>query len=215
MGGMHGFGPVAPGAGEQVFQAAWQPRIFALHMVISNEGLAGGPDGRATRETMPPAEYLAASYYERWLWSAERRLELRGTIAPGEVEQMMARLAAGEPVPSREDARLRERALASLHMSEPMNEPDEARFATGDRVRVARMHPAGHSRCPRYVRGVLGEIRGIRGADALPDRSVPEVGISPEPVYSVAFDSPALWGPAAEPPFTVVLDLWQSYLEPA
>jgi hypothetical protein len=30
------------------------------------------------------------------LWSAERRLEARGTIAPGEVEAMMARLAAGE-----------------------------------------------------------------------------------------------------------------------
>ena len=45
---------------------------------------------------MEPAHYLAASYYERWLWSAERRLERGGSIQPGEVEAMMGRLEAGE-----------------------------------------------------------------------------------------------------------------------
>ena len=47
---------------------------------------------------------------------------------------------------------------------EPSGEAVPARFAVGDRVTVARMAPAGHHRCPRYVRGAEGEVAAIRGA---------------------------------------------------
>ena len=43
------------------------------------------------------------------------------------------------------------------------------RFVPGQGVRVRRMHPAGHTRCPRYVRGALGVVERVRGADELPD----------------------------------------------
>ncbi|HSO54183.1 MAG TPA: SH3-like domain-containing protein, partial [Actinomycetes bacterium] len=36
-----------------------------------------------------------------------------------------------------------------------------------------------------------------------------------EPVYAVVFRSDALWGRGEEPPWTVALDLWESYLEEA
>jgi nitrile hydratase len=36
-----------------------------------------------------------------------------------------------------------------------------------------------------------------------------------ETVYSVSFRSDHLWGPSAEGIWTVLLDLWESYLEPA
>src|SRR5882672_4933326 len=52
---------------------------------------------------MEPAHYLAASYYERWLYSAEQRLLRKGTIRPGEVEGAMERLAAGASVPEHRD----------------------------------------------------------------------------------------------------------------
>jgi hypothetical protein len=39
--------------------------------------------------------------------------------------------------------------------------------------------------------------------------------VTPEPVYSVAFRSQDLWGPSEETAWTVLLDLWDSYLEPA
>jgi nitrile hydratase subunit beta len=214
MGGMHGFGSVVVPGGDVPYHERWEPRIFAIHLLISSEGLGAGPGGRPTREEVPPAQYLDASYYERWLWSAERCLERKGTIAPGEVERMMERLAGGEPEPRRVDPALAERTVAwlrdDLHRLEPLG---ETRFAPGDRVRVRRMHPPGHTRCPRYARGVSGVVDAARGADALPDLAVYDEQAPVEPVYSIAFRSTDLWG--AREDYLVYLDLWESYLEPA
>jgi nitrile hydratase len=93
--------------------------------------------------------------------------------------------------------------------------PDEARFAPEQHVRVKRMHPPGHTRCPRYARGAVGVVERVRGADRLPDRAVYGEKVDPEPVYSVVFSSKELWGSSEEPPWTVALDMWESYLEPA
>ena len=216
MGGMHGFGPVVAPGGELTHYERWEPRIFALHLLIGSEGLGAGPGGRPTREEMDAVHYLSASYYERWLWSAERRLLRRGAIAPGDVEAAVARLATGEPAPTHRDPAMAERAVAVLRTTRPMAPPPEgARFAPGERVRVRRMRPPHHTRCPRYVRGVVGLVEAVRGADRLPDRAVYGERVEPETVYSVAFDSQDLWGPGEEPRWTVRLDLWDSYLEPA
>jgi hypothetical protein len=60
------------------------------------------------------------------------------------------------------------------------------------------------------VRGALGRIRAVLGDDTLPDD--PD---TVEAVYSVEFDSSGLWGSRSdEPPFVVLVDLWESYLEP-
>jgi nitrile hydratase subunit beta len=216
MGGMHGFGQIDGPGKEMAYHERWEPRVFAIQMLVGLEGLGAGPGGRPVREEMEPAHYLAASYYERWLFSAERRLERKGTIAPGEVESMMERLEAGEPMPVHEDAAMVERILADLRAVYPMDSPpDDVRFSSGQRVRVKRMHPAGHTRCPRYVRGAVGVIDGVRGADRLPDRAVYGEDVAPEPVYSVTFRSQDLWGASDEPGWAVVLDMWDSYLEPA
>jgi nitrile hydratase subunit beta len=168
------------------------------------------------REEMDPAHYLAASYYERWLYSAEQRLLRKGTITPGEVEGAMRRVAAGESLPEHHDTAMAERILADLRAVRPMDAPPaDVRFGRGQRVRVKRMHPAGHTRSPRYVRGAIGVIEGVRGADRLPDRAVYGERVTPEPVYSVAVRSEELWGPSEETPWTVLLDLWDSYLDPA
>src|SRR5437588_2306646 len=147
MGGMHGFGPaVWPGA-EQAYHERWEPRVFAIQMLVGLEGLGAGPGGRAVREEMEPAEYLAASYYERWLFSAEQRLLRKGTIAPGDVEAMMERLGAGNATPRQEDAAMAERVVENLKASVPMHPaPKDVRLAPGQRVRVKRMHPPGHTR---------------------------------------------------------------------
>jgi nitrile hydratase len=216
MGGMHGFGSVLEPGGEAVYHDRWEPRVFAIHMLIGVEGLGAGPGGRPVREEMDPAHYLAAGYYERWLYSAEQRLLRRGTIAPGDVEAMIERIQAGGAVPEHRDAGMAERVLSNLRTARPMGPPTEdARFEPGARVRVKRMHPPGHTRCPRYVRGVAGRVEDVRGADRLPDRSVYGERVDPEPVYSVAFRSDDLWGSSAEPAWMVYLDLWESYLEPA
>jgi nitrile hydratase len=213
---MHGFGPVVAPGGELVYHEGWEARVFALHMLVGYEGLGAGPGGRPMREEMEPSEYLAASYYERWLFSAERRLLRKGTISAGEIEQMAARLEAGEPAPVHRDAEMAQRILSKLSTTRPMDQqPTGCRFAAGQRVRVKRMHPPGHTRCPRYARGAVGVIEAVRGADRLPDRAVYGDDTAREPVYSVAFRSSDLWGPGEEPPWTVLLDLWDSYLDPA
>lgn len=216
MGGMHGFGPVVVEGGDEVFHEDWEPRVFALYQLSNVCDLVGGPGGRAMRESMDAAHYLEASYYERWLWSVERRLEAKGTIVPGEVEAMMARLSAAEAPPFAADPELAAEAVADLREgSPPMGVAVSTRFEPGDRVRVRRMHPDGHTRCPRYVRGAFGIIERVQGTDRLPDRATYGLPTEPEPVYAVAFASQEVWGESDEPPWTVVLDLFDTYLEPA
>jgi nitrile hydratase len=216
MGGLHGFGPVVVEDGEKVFHADWEARVFALYQLIALRGLVGGPNGRAVRESMNAAHYLEASYYERWLWSAERRLEAKGTIAPGEVEAMITRLDAGESPPTAADPELAAQMIAAQREGPPgMDATVSPRFELGDRVRVRRIHPAGHTRCPRYVRGAVGVVERVQGIDLIPDRAAYGLPTEPEPVYAVAFASQELWGEGDEPPWTVLIDLFDTYLEPA
>jgi nitrile hydratase len=216
MGGMHGFGAVVVPRSDDVFQAPWEKRAFAIQILVGIEGLGAGPGGRATREEMEPGEYLAASYYERWLWSAQRRLERRGNLAPGELERAVERLRAGADEARSSDPAQAARAVDALRESSSrLATPVAPRFSPGDRVRVRRMRPPRHTRCPRYVRGMTGVVERIQGEDVLPDVDNYEPNAPVEPVYAVAFRSDDLWGAGEEPPFTVLLDLWDSYLEPA
>jgi nitrile hydratase len=200
---------VEPGA-ERAYHEPWEARVFAMSEIIGTQGLGKG-GGRPLREQMEPSEYLRSSYYERWLWSNERRLEHKGAIAPGEVEAWVERLRRGDEVPRREDPSLAERAVAAERETATLAPAEGARFGAGDRVHVKRMRPEGHTRCPRYVRGAEGVVEAVRGNDAFPDIG-PYQGPS-EPVYAVAFASDDLFGPSEEGSWTVVVDLFDSYLE--
>jgi Nitrile hydratase beta subunit, N-terminal/Nitrile hydratase beta subunit, C-terminal len=103
LGGMHGFGPAVLPGWEDAYHERWEPRVFAISMLVGIDGLGTG-NGRAVREEMPPEEYLRASYYERWLWSTEQRLLRKGAIAEDEVEGWLERLRLGEEAPQRSDA---------------------------------------------------------------------------------------------------------------
>jgi len=208
MGGMHGFGPVVPD--DAIFHAGWEARLFALTEVADALGLTAG-HFRETIEAMPPGTYLTSSYYERWLFGLERRLQRAGTIAPQDVDGVMARL--GDDLPQRRDPALAAECLEERRSGDPLPRAAAPRFAPGERVRVRRMRPGGHTRCPRYVRGAAGLVDSVRGVGTFPDFG-PSEG-SPEPVYSVAFASDALFGSTGEPAWTVRLDLYESYLEPA
>ena len=212
MGGMHGFGAVVTPGSDLVAHHPWELRVFALSTLVGIHGIGAG-SGRAIREEMAPADYLAAGYYDRWLWSTEQRLLRRGTIAADEVDRWVQRIREGERPPCRLDPDAAARVVAATKETSPLGRVDTARFAVGERVRVRRMRPAGHTRCPRYVRGVVGVVEGIRGADAFPDIG-PYEGPE-EPVYAVAFASDDLFGTSDEGAWTVVLDLFESYLDAA
>jgi nitrile hydratase subunit beta len=84
-----------------------------------------------------------------------------------------------------------------------------SRFAIGAQVRARAADPDGHTRLPRYARGHVGEVLEVRASWQLPDEAVRGV-FRAEPVYAVRFDAAEPWGSGSH---SVVLDLWESYLE--
>ena len=72
MGGQTGFGPVpVADDGTVAFHADWEARVYALAAVLRQRGLFNSDELRDAIERLPPAEYLEASYYERWLGAIE------------------------------------------------------------------------------------------------------------------------------------------------
>jgi nitrile hydratase beta subunit len=209
MGGMHGFGPVVPDGTN--FHSDWERRIYGLARVTRSAGIGSGMF-RAAIESMPPDEYLAASYYERWMFGLERRLDQGGVLTPEDVETGMARFADA-PVPERIDPELAERCVDAQRKGGPMAAAAAARFRPGQRVRVHRMRPVEHTRCPRYVRGAFGVIERVHGDAKLPDAVARGEDLPPEALYAVRFRSDDLFGPGEEPGFRVLVDLSESYLE--
>jgi nitrile hydratase len=73
----------------------------------------------------------------------------------------------------------------------------EARFKVGQAVRARNIHPTGHTRLPRYVRGKLGTILLDHGAHVFPDTNADFLGENPQHLYSVRFAARELWGEQA------------------
>jgi hypothetical protein len=77
VGGQSGFGAVAIEADEPPFHADWEARVFALNGALLRRGVYNLDEFRDAVERIPPQEYLAASYYERWLLAIESLTEGR------------------------------------------------------------------------------------------------------------------------------------------
>lgn len=92
MGGMHGLGPIVREDAEPWFHEEWERRAFALTLAAGFLGKWNLDMSRYAREQMPPAEYLATSYYEHWLWGLERLLVDRGLLTREEIDARLAEL---------------------------------------------------------------------------------------------------------------------------
>jgi nitrile hydratase len=207
MGGMAGFGPIDVAA-DASGREGWEARLQAVAL------LSGGMS-RPGIEAIPPAQYLASGYAEKWLVCAEQRLLGDGVIEAEALDRWRAELSTD---PTRQLPRIDAPEavpglVAALATTPLMAEATAPRFAVGDRVRVRRMRPVGHHRCPRYVRGAVGVIERIAGAEHQPPAEPGGALGSSEAVYTVQFDSRELWGERAdEPEFDLLIDLWESYL---
>jgi nitrile hydratase len=217
MGGMHGFGRVEPEANEPVFHAAWEGRVLGLSRACSAQRLFNIDESRHAIERMAPVDYLASSYYERWLDRTVRLLVEKGVVTREELASRMAQLAHGaDPAPPHTDATLTARMLRVLVERTPYRQPGPPpRFAAGERVLTRHDAPAGHTRLPRYARGKHGVIHMAHGSFVFPDTNAHGQGEQPHALYSVRFDAAELWGGSAESRAPVHLDLWERYLEPA
>jgi len=212
MGGMHNMGPIEPESNEPVFHQPWEGRVFALNLAV-RAGKGNLDNSRYGIEVLPPAEYLRMSYYEKWLARLEGNLvrldvatreEIEsGKAAPGTSKSTPALTAAMVPVtlgrggPARRDA-----AVAP-------------RFKVRQRVRTRNIHPAGHTRLPRYARSKVGIIIRDHGVYVFPDTNALFQGEKPQHVYSVRFAARELWGEQASPRDAVYIDMWDDYLERA
>ncbi|HYW91217.1 MAG TPA: SH3-like domain-containing protein [Gammaproteobacteria bacterium] len=116
----------------------------------------------------------------------------------------MARLEA-----RRVEAVLRKGSSARVDAAVP------ARFRAGDRVCARNIHPAGHTRLPRYARGRQGTITQDHGVFIFPDAHAHGAGARPQHCYSVRFSARELWGPQGDTRSAVYIDLWDDHLEPA
>ncbi len=211
MGGMHGFGKVEPEVNEPVFHSVWEARCLAMNRAMSYAKEWNIDMSRAVIETFSPTFYLGATYYEKWAARLEKLLLSRGLVEADE-------LAAGHSLRPGKALRTLSpadvpKALARGSFARPTNTP--ARFAVGDRVRTKNMHPATHTRLPRYARDKVGVIECVRGCHVFPDTVSIGEGENPQWLYTVLFESRTLWGDAADPTLTVSIEAWEPYLEPA
>jgi nitrile hydratase len=215
LGGMHGFGPIEREADEPLFHAAWEARVRAINALTRERGYFNIDAFRYGIEQMAPAEYLRASYFERWLASAEYNLIQHGFLTSDELDARMEflRRHPGADPPPAAGATHPPRAPAAR--PEPASPPPAPRFAVGDAVVTRNVHPTGHTRLPRYARGKRGVIQLVHGAHTFPDTNAHGLGEQPHALYHVRFDGRELWGDSAEPREAVYLDLWERYLEPA
>jgi nitrile hydratase len=213
LGGTQGFGPVDPEADEPVFHAEWERRAAALSLAMGATGAWNIDMVRHARERIPPAEYLAASYYEKWLKGLERLLVEHGLAAEAEIEAgRSASPGVGLPrVPRAADVP----ALLAKGTSYERKPSTPASFKVGDLVRAKVMNPMGHTRIPRYARGRRGTIAAVHGVHVFPDSNSAGSGENPQWLYSVAFAAREIWGPEARDGDEVRVDLWEPYLEPA
>ncbi|MFN0191737.1 MAG: nitrile hydratase subunit beta [Aestuariivirga sp.] len=211
VGGMMGFGPIAPEKDEPVFHEPWERRVFAAALAMGATGTWNIDISRHARERIPAVDYWNSSYYEIWFKGLLRLLQEHGLASAEEISSSKSSL----PPAKVKRVLTKDMVQGALAKGGPANRPlsTNAKFKPGDKVRTKNIHPDGHTRLPRYVRGHMGEIVLIHGTHVLPDSSAHGKGDDPNWLYAVRFTAKELWNKAT--PDTVMLDLWEPYLDPA
>ena len=213
MGGMQDFGPIRPEKNEPVFHARWEGRLQAIWSALGTWGKWNIDVGRQTREFLPPAVYLALSYYQSRYAQVVELLAASGLATRAEIEKGRPAKGTQKAVPPLTPDKVaawfangnsKKRAVAAA-----------PRFQAGQRVRARNINPSTHTRLPRYARGKVGSIERDHGVFVFPDSNAQRLGEKPQHVYSVRFTARELWGEQAGPRDTVVIALWDDYLESA
>jgi nitrile hydratase subunit beta len=212
MGGMHGFGKVEPEKDEPVFHAPWEGRTLALNRAMGYTGIWTIDQTRAGIEHLPPDVYLSSSYYKKWETRLENMIVDLGLAGRDELDAGHA-LRPGKALKRKLAASDVPNTLSRGSFARPAQA--SARFAAGDKVRTKNIHPATHTRLPRYARGKSGVVEAVRGCHVYPDTVAIGQGENPQWLYTVVFESRELWGDAADPSLKISIEAFEPYLEPS
>ena len=211
MGGMHGFGAIEIEENEPLFHERWEGRVLGIARMLKSP-IPGG--ARFAIEALDPAFYLASSYYEKWLHARINGLLAAGVMTQEEFDEKLAYYRANPDLPQGEvQVANAERQVSDADSSKEMPAEPMYRFAVGDRIRAKQVHPAGHTRLPRYLRGKVGEVVRLYRAQGFQDHAPLSDHQGPQPVYAVRFDGREVWGESAETNSSVLLDMWEAYME--
>ncbi len=206
LGGTQGFGPI-PNVSEDdtaLFAEEWKARVWALAMMsmgkLSEDQTGWTLDWyRHVLERLPPDLYLRLDYFEKWILGMMTTAVDEGVA---EVSEFTAGRAARrgfdyiDPTP-----------LGTAGDTKP-------RFEPGDSVVCRRDVGSMHTRLVGYVRGRAGVIESVIGKQALPDEAA-KGHVRKEQTYVVRFPMSGLWPEAADSRDSLLIDLWDSYLDPA
>lgn len=210
LGGMQAFGPIRPEADAPPFHAAWEGRVLALVLAMGATRQWNLDMMRAARESLPPAQYLASSYYQIWFEGLKKLLVSTGLATAEEIDAGKLKVA---PAPV---ARIlmADQVASALLRGSPVSRPAaaEAAFNVGDMVRTRQIHPLTHTRLPRYCRGKQGRIVAVHGVHVFPDANAIGLGEQAQWLYTVCFEASELWG-ADTTASTVCVDCWEAYLD--
>ncbi len=211
LGGRPDLGPVAPRADEPAFHAEWERRVLGMTLACGALGRWNIDRSRGTRESLPPEEYLAKSYYDIWLTALERLLQETGLVTARELSSGVAE-GPGGAAPLTAEA-----VPGTLRRGGPVDRTPRGApaFSAGDAVRTSGADPAHHTRLPRYARGRVGTVTRVLGHHVFPDSNARGLGEDPRWLYQVRFDARELFGAARPAADAVTLDLWEPYLDRA
>jgi nitrile hydratase subunit beta len=210
MGGMQNMGTLSREKNEPVFHETWEGRVYALNRAAAAGGKWNIDAARYEIELIPPADYLRMSYYERWHARLVELLIKRRMVKRSEIDSGQPSQDSHRTTPLLTPANVSVMAPAN---PERPKAAASSRFKIGQHVRARNMHPAHHTRLPRYARGKQGVISRDHGIFVFPDTNAHSAGETPQHVYSVSFTARELWGTQASPHDSVHLDLWDDYLE--
>ena len=195
------------------FKADWEKEVFAITLALGFSSLWNLDRSRYARESLEPKDYLQFGYFEKWLAGLINLLGENGIIKDGKESGGNLKKSSFRILEAKNVKKL-------LHLGGPTKREStkEKKFNLGDNVSVRANNSntrveKGHTRLPDYVKGMAGKVIAYHGSHVFPDANAHFLGESPEALYSVEFKSQDLWDKCEHVEDTVVVDLWESYLE--
>ncbi|HEX7781257.1 MAG TPA: SH3-like domain-containing protein [Sphingobium sp.] len=200
MGGMLGYGMMPSERDDVPFHESWERLGYVFGMLGTDHKFFTIDAIRYAIERIPARHYITMPYFERMITAMASLFVEAGVIEKQDLERLAGGSFPLSALPSKGQAARRE----------------QRRLAVGQEVVVRYWPTGGHSRAPRYVQGKSGVVVGIGPTVPFASEAAQSPGddVFLEPTYRVRFEACDLW-PEVTDGTTVVVDLFQSYLDPS